>query len=296
MYEKVREKRYRKKIFKTNKVNRSFGGNLAIAVILGVFALFSAFPLYFTIIQSLKPMTELFIFPPRFYVVRPTYKNFTDLFVLMGNSMVPFSRYIFNTVFITVFVTIGQIIISSLCAYPLAKHKFPGRNLYFKIIVFSLMFSSAVTGIPSYLVMSKLGWIDTYKAIIAPALCSPFGLYLMKQFMDQIHDSILESARIDGANEWQTFWNIVMPSVKSAWLTLTVFSVQALWGMGASSYVYSEQLKTLPFALQQIVAGGISRMGVACAITVILIFVPIATFIVTQNKVIETMASSGIKE
>ena len=297
MYDKVVEKKHKKRIHFTKfKVNRSAGGSVAMGIVVLIFALFSAFPLYYTIIQSLKPMTELWIFPPKFYVINPTYKNFVDLFVIVSNSTVPFLRYVFNTLMITVVNTVGQILISSMAAYPLAKHDFPGKNGYFRIIVLSLMFSGAVTTIPNYLILAKLGWIDTYLSIIVPALGGTLGLYLMKQFMEQIPDSILEAAKMDGSNEWLTFWKIVMPSVKPAWLTLIVFSVQAFWSMGASTFIYSEQYKTMPYALGQILAAGIARAGVGCAVAVVIMSVPIIVFVFTQGNVIQTMTSSGIKE
>lgn len=297
MYEKVKMvRRRRKKLFKFHKVNRSVGGNIVLVLILGTAALFMALPLYYTVIQSLKPLNELWIFPPRFYVQNPTLKNFSELFTLMGNSRVPFLRYLFNTLFITAIGTFCQVVISSMCAYPLAKHRFPGSGLIFKIIVLSLMFSPAVTGIPNYLILAKLGWIDTYWAILVPMLSSTLGLYLMKQFMGQIHDAILESAKIDGAGEWVTFWRVIMPQVKPAWLTMIVFSVQGLWNIGTTIMIYSEQLKTLPYALSQITAAGISRAGVASAVAVLLISVPLMVFVFTQSRVIETMSSSGIKE
>lgn len=297
MYEKVKKVKYqRKKLFKFHKVNRSFSGNVVLVLILGTASLFMALPLYYTVIQSIKPLNELWIFPPRFYVQNPTFKNFSELFTLMGNSRVPFLRYIFNTLFITVVGTFFQVVLSSMCAYPLAKHRFPGSGLIFKVIVLSLMFSPAVTGIPNYLILAKLGWVDTYLAILVPILGSTLGLYLMKQFMEQIHDSILESAKIDGASEWIIFWRIVMPQVKAAWLTMIVFSVQGLWNIGATNMIYSEQLKTLPYALSQIIAAGISRAGVASAVAVVMIIAPLTVFVFTQSKVIETMSSSGIKE
>lgn len=297
MYEKVKKvRRRRKKLFKFHKVNRSVGGNIVLVLILGTAALFMALPLYYTVIQSLKPLNELWIFPPRFYVQNPTLKNFSELFTLMGNSRVPFLRYLFNTLFISAVGTFCQVVMSSMCAYPLAKHRFPGSGLIFKMIVLSLMFSPAVTGIPNYLILARLGWIDTYRAILVPMLSSTLGLYLMKQFMEQIHDAILESAKIDGAGEWVTFWRVVMPQVKPAWLTMIVFSVQGLWNIGATIMIYSEQLKTLPYALSQITAAGISRAGVASAVAVLLIIVPLTVFVFTQSRVIETMSSSGIKE
>ena len=178
----------------------------------------------------------------------------------------------------------------------MAKHPFPGAKFIFQLIVLSLMFNATVTAIPNYLVMSKLGWVDTYKSIIVPAMGSTLGLFLIKQFMEQLPTPLLEAAKIDGAGELRIFWTIVMPNVKPAWLTLMVFSVQSLWNMGSSSFIYSEQLKSLSYAINQIVAGGIARAGVGSAVIVIMMIVPIGVFIFTQSNIIETMASSGLKD
>ncbi len=278
------------------KINRTISGDVLIGLFLLAGGLFMALPLIYALANAFKPLNELWLFPPRFFVRNPTLKNFNDLFVLMSNSLVPFSRYIFNTALITIVGTGGHVIIASLCAYPLAKMKFPGRDIIFGMIILSLMFSAAVTNIPNFMVMSLLGWIDTYFAVIIPAFAAPLGLYLMKQFMEQIPDSLLEAARIDGSSEWKLFWGIVMPQVKPAWLTLIIFSVQALWSMGQTVFIYREELKTLSYALGQILAAGIARAGVGAAVTVIMMAVPISVFIVTQSNIIETMSTSGIKE
>jgi ABC-type glycerol-3-phosphate transport system permease component len=267
--------------------------SIAILVLLGAFM---GLPLVLAVCNSLKPLEELFIFPPRFFVRNPTGKNFHDIFVLMRESWVPFSRYIFNTVFITLFGTVGHLFVASLCAYPLAKHKFPGRNVIFWLIVTALMFSAHVTAIPNYLVMSGLGWLDNYLSLIVPAIAKPMGLFLMKQFMEQVPDSLIEAARIDGASEFSIFTRIVMPSVKPAWLTLIIFSFQDLWNLQGSNYIYSENLKTLPYALSQISAAGISRAGATAAVAVIMMIIPITIFVFCQSNIIETMVSSGIKE
>ena len=281
---------------RSHRVNRSVSGNILIFSVLLVFGAFTALPMYLIVINSLKPLNELLVFPPKFYVITPTAKNFADIWTIMSSSAVPFSKYIFNSFFITAVGTAGQILIGSMCAYPLAKHKFPGHALYFKIIYLSLMFSPAVTAIPSYLIVARLGWIDSYWAIIIPTFGSTMGVYLMKQFMEQIYDSILEAARIDGANEYRIFWSVVMPQVKAAWLTLMVFAVQGLWSTGASPFIYSEKLKTLNYALGQIVTVGIARAGVAAAVMVVMMAVPVTVFLITQSNVMETMASSGVKE
>ncbi len=281
---------------KRKKPNHSRMGDIMSITILIVMGLFMALPLVLAICNSLKPLEELYIFPPRFFVRTPTFDNFHDVFVLMSQSWVPFSRYIFNTVFITIVGTLGHLLVASLCAYALAKHKFPGRNFIFWVIVTALMFSTQVTAIPNYLIMSKIGWLDTYLSLIVPAIAKPLGLFLMKQFMEQIPDSLLEAARIDGAKETRVFLRIAMPQVKPAWLTLIIFCFQDLWNLQGSNYIYSEELKTLPYALSQISAAGISRARATAAVAVIMMIVPIVIFVISQSNIIETMASSGIKE
>ncbi|WP_231637648.1 MULTISPECIES: carbohydrate ABC transporter permease [Bacillales] len=278
-------------------IKRSFFADFGIYLFLLLFGIFMMLPLVYAISNSIKPLEEIWFFPPRFLVNNPTLDNFRDLLAVMSDSWVPFSRYIFNTVFITAVGTAGHVVIASLCAYVLSKHKFPGKGIMFSTVVLSLMFSGVVTQIPNFIIISSLGWIDSYQSIIVPAFASSLGLYLMKQFMDQmIPDAILESARIDGASEWKIFWTIVMPMVKPAWLTLIIFSMQGLWGIGANHFIQSEELKTLNYALSQILAGGIARTGTGSAAAVLMMIVPIIVFIISQSKIIETMSASGMKE
>ena len=282
---------------KKRKPNRSRGGDIAIYIALVLFGIFFILPLLFAVNQAFKPLDEIFLFPPKLFVNNPTMDNFSDLFVMMGKSWVPFSRYIFNTVFITVVGTGGHLLFASMAAYVLAKYEFPGSKTFFKVVVIALMFSTYVTAIPNYLILSGLGWIDTYLSIIIPAFAAPMGLFLMKQFMDGVPDALIEAAKIDGAKEGRVFLKVVMPMVKPAWLTLIIFSIQSLWNTRASTYIFSEELKTLPYALSQIISGGqIARAGVGAAVTVIMMVVPITVFILAQSNIIETMASSGIKE
>lgn len=276
---------------------RSRGGDAGITFILVILGAFMFLPMYYVVIQSLKPLDELWMFPPRFYVMQPTGRNFKDLFTLMSGNLVPFSRYVFNTVFTSVAGTVGNLFFSSLAAYAMAKIKFPGGNMMFKAVRTSLMFHSTVTAVTSFILMSALNMIDTYWAIIIPAWGTSLGLYLMKQFMEtNVTDAVLESSRLDGAGELRTFWIIAMPMVKPGWLTLIVYSFQDLWNKGASIYIHSEQLKSLNYAIQQITAGGIKRAGASAAATVVMMLVPIMVFVVTQSNIIETMGSSGMKD
>ena len=278
-------------------LSRSAGGDAGITFVLTILGIFMFLPMVYVLSQSLKPLDELWMYPPRFIVRNPTFNNFKDLFVLMNDSWVPFSRYIFNTVLTSVGGTFGHLFLASMAAYALAKIKFPGGKTIFKTIRTSLMFHSTVTAITSFIIMSSLKMVDTYLAIIIPAWGSTLGLYLMKQFMDSaVPDTVLESARLDGASEIRTYWTIAMPMVKPAWLTLIIYSFQGLWNAGSSIYIYSEQLKSFNYAIGQITAGGIKRQGASAAATVLMMAVPILVFIITQSNIIETMGSSGMKD
>lgn len=299
MKKKKQEKlRPRRKLIKLKKrqPNRSRVGDFFIYFFLLLVAVAMVFPLVFAINSALKPLDELFMFPPKIFAQNPTLDNFSDLFVTMGKSWVTFPRYIFNTVFITAVGTAGHLIIASMGAFVLAKYDFPGGKQFFHLVTVALMFSGYVTAIPNYLIINKLGWIDTYWAIIIPAFAAPIGLFLMKQFMEGLPMSLIEAAKIDGASEWKIFMSIVMPNVKPAWLTVIIFSVQSLWNNRAATYIYSEEKKTLVYALQQIQSGGIARTGQAAAVTVIVMIVPIAIFIASESQILETMASSGLKD
>ncbi len=290
-------KLFKNKGDKPKRLNRSAGGDAGIFVFLALFGVVMLFPMVYAVSQSLKPLDELWAFPPRVFVERPTFKNYSDLFRMLGDSWVPFSRYIFNTVLISVVGTAGNVLLSSLAAYALAKIPFPGRTFMFKIVVYSLMFNATVTSITNFITMSAFGMIDTYWAVILPAWCTTYGLYLMKQFMEtSVSDPVLESARLEGASEMRIFWTIAMPMVKPAWVTLIIFAFKDLWNSGSSTYVYSEQLKTFNYAISQVVSAGISRAGASAASTVITMIVPIIVFVVTQSNVIQTMSTSGMKD
>ncbi len=278
-------------------LSRSKGGDFGITLLLVALGAFMFLPMYYVVIQSFKPLDELWVFPPKFIVESPTTRNYTDLFTLMSGNMVPFSRYIFNTVFTSVVGVFGNLFFSSAAAYAMAKIKFPGGKGMFKLVRTSLMFHQTVTAVCSFILMSALQMIDTYWAIIVPAWATSLGLYLMKQFMEtNVTDAVLESSRLDGASELRTFWVIAMPMVKPAWLTLIIYSFQDLWNKGASIYIHSEELKSLNYAIQQITAGGIKRAGASAAATVVMMMVPILVFVVSQSNIIETMGSSGMKD
>ena len=280
---------------KIRRRNRSIGGDVILIVVLGFFGIFSLFPLLYTLTSAFKPFSEIFMYPPKLTVENPTLDNFLDLATIIEDFTVPMSRYVFNTLVITGLGTFGTVLLGSLAAYPLAKFEFPGSKVMSNLIVYALMFSTSVTAIPNYLIMSALHIVDTYWAVILPAVGGTLGLYLMKNFMVQVPDDMIEAAKIDGSSEIGIFFKVVMPLCKPAWITLIILSFQQMWGTTGGVFIYSEELKPLSYVLSQLVSGGISRTGVASAVSLLMLIVPIGVFVFSQSNVIETMATSGIK-
>lgn len=283
------------KHLRAKKMNRSIGGNTLVFVLLLGLGAFTALPIIYSIINSFKPINELFLYPPRFFVIKPTIENYLSLFTMQLNSLVPFERYLFNSLFVAIVTTITFIIIASLAAFPLAKYKFAGKAIIMQIVVAAILFRPEVTAIPQYIIISKFRMVDTYLALIFPALATSFGVFLMSQFMSTIPDEILESANIDGCSEYGAFWRIIMPMVKPAWLTLVIFTFQSIWNTAGVQFIYSENMKMLPLALSQISTAGIARAGIASAVSVIIMIPPVIIFLISQNSVIQTMAHSGLK-
>ncbi len=277
------------------RINRGTGGNILTVCFIVVLSVFMMVPMIYVINNAFKPIEELYKFPPTLFVQNPTLNNFRDMFYLLNETTMPFLRYLFNTLFLTVFAAAGQIILASLCAYSLAKIPYPGSRFIFKMIIFSLMFEGTVTTVPRFIIYAKIGMIDTYWGMVMPALVSTMGLYLMKQFMQStVPNELLEAARIDGASELKLFFRIVMPLLKPAWFTLIILSIQNLWGQ-KSSNTYREVFKTLNEALTQISNGGIQRAGVSAAATLVMLIIPITCFITMQSRIVDTMSSAGLK-
>lgn len=286
-----------KKTSQYKRYTRSKAGSVGYFSILIIAGLFMVFPMFYCIITSFKPLDELLIFPPKFYVSRPTLTNYTALPALLSNLQIPISRYIFNSIYIAVVSTFLSIIAGSLAAFVFSKSTVPGRNVLFFIVQAMLLYNSYTLSVPQYLIFSGLNIIDTFWVYILPAIPSAVNCFLMKQFMDvSVPDTLLEAARIDGAGVVRIYWQVVMPIMKPAWMTVLLFSFQGMWSTVPSGTIFSEQLKTLPYVMSSVTAGGIARQGSAMAITVLLMIPPIVVFLFTQSNVMETMSSSGIKE
>ena len=278
-----------------NGVARSLGGDIFITVVLIVVAAFMMLPFVYAIMQSLKPIEEIFIFPPRFFVINPTLSNYLTLSKLTDSLWVPFSRYLVNSVVVTIAGTGFNLVVASMAAFPLAKYPFPGSKWLFRLVTTSLLFAGPVTALPQYIIVAKMGLINTLWSVILPAVGLPLGLFLMRNFMTQIPDGMLEAARIDGAGTWRIFASIAMPMVKPAALTLIIFTFQSLWNTTGGTFIYDEKIKLLPTILNLVVTAGIARAGSGAAASVVMMIPPFIIFIILQSRIIETMAFSGIK-
>ena len=270
-------------------------------ILVALCVLFTALPLIYVFSTAFKPLAELMVFPPQFFVRNPTLDNFSDLLVSFNSSSVPFTRYIFNSVFTAAVTVVCTVFISSMAAYGMVKLRPRGRNAIFLVILGALMFSTHVTQIPTYMVIEGMDLLNNYLALILPKIAVAYNFFLMKQFTEQIPDELLESARMDGAGEWTAFTRIVIPLLRPAWATLVVFTFTSNWNDYFSPLIFTtdEQMKTLPLALQTISGGvgsaALSRAGAAGAASLLMILPTIVIFMFMQSKVMETMAYSGIK-
>ena len=263
--------------------------------------LFMGSPLIFVFNHAFKPYSELFAYPPKFFVRRPTLENFLRLATFSRESGIPISRYIFNSVITTAAVIVLSVIIGSLAAYALSKLEFKGKDTLNKINIFSLMFVPVAVAIPRFLVLINIGIYNTYWAHIVPLLAMPVGIFLIKQFMDtNVPKELIEAAKIDGAGNWRIYWSIALPLVMPAIVTVSILAFQISWGNieGSSMFVDIEALRTLPFYMSTVISqqGNIVvTAGVGAASTLIMIVPNLIIFVFMQNKVMASMATSGIK-
>lgn len=279
------------------RYTRTRYGNFILTSILIIAGAFSLLPMFYSILTSFKPLDELMIFPPRFFVQRPTIRNYLELPVVLSNLWVPFSRYLFNSVFVTVVTTFLHVVVATMAAFILAKTELAGRRIIFLVVQFSLLFNVFTLAIPQYIIFSKIHIINTYFVYILPFLPAALGVFLIKQYLeDSIPDTLVEAAKIDGAGYFMIYWRVIMPIIKPGWLTLTLFTFRDVWAMPATGTVFNEELKMLPTVMSQIVNGGIARYGTVMAATVVMMIPPIIVYLVAQSNIIETMSSAGIKE
>lgn len=281
--------------YKRVTLSRSTGGTVVIFSFLAIVGVFMLLPIVYVLVTAFKPLNEILAYPPKFFVQSPTLSNFGDLIEITQETWIPFERSLFNSLLVAVTGTAAYILIASMAAYPLAKGRGKYIAVYYQVVVLAILFRPEVTRTPLYIIISKLGMVNTLWALLLPAMAGSFGVFLMRQFMMTIPNAMLEAARMDGASDFRIFWHLVMPMVKPAWMTLTIFTFKDLWNMGESQYIYEESLKTLTAVMQSISSAGIARAGAGAAVALIMMIPPVTVFIISQSSVMETMATTGIK-
>lgn len=256
-------------------------------------------PIAFIVSHAFKPLDELYAYPPKFFASRITLDNFRNLFELSSQTGIPLSRYLFNSILVCIIVIVCSLLLSSMAAYAFSFLEFKGKKLLFSANQLAIMFVAIAVAVPRYIVLHALGITNTYFAHIIPLLAMPVGIFLLKQFMDQIPRELVDAAKMDGASKWHIYWHVVIPLVKPALATVAILAFQTTWNNIESSqlFVTNETLKTLPyyFSTMSLGTSSIATQGIVAAANLI-IFVPnIVVFIILQNKVMNTMAHSGIK-
>lgn len=263
--------------------------------------LLTGLPIIFIIFHAFKPMEELFAFPPKFITTNPTLDNFRKLLKASRSAGIPIGKYVFNSIFITSVVVFGALLFSTMAAYALSKLKFKGREVMMQINQIALMFVSVAVMIPRYLIVNKLGMIDTYWAEILPLIALPVGLFLIKQFVDQVPDSLIEAAYMDGAKEWQIYLKVIIPLIKPAIATAAILVFQQVWTNLETSnyYINDDSLKSLAFYMNTLTSttttNTVAGQGVAAAASLIMFLPNLILFCILQKNVMNTMAHSGIK-
>ncbi|MDD3958132.1 MAG: carbohydrate ABC transporter permease [Candidatus Izemoplasmatales bacterium] len=256
-------------------------------------------PLIFIFSHAFKPLDQLYAYPPKIFASRLTLDNFQNLFMLASQTGVPFSRYLFNSMLVSMMVIGFSLILGSLAAFSFSFLKFKGRKTLFLINQIAIIIVPVAIAVPRFIVMSSLGITNTMFAHVIPLIAMPVGVFLMKQFMDQVPRELFEASKIDGATHFQIYRLIVLPLVKPALATVMILAFQASWNNVETSnlYVNDEAIKTLPYYFNTLTLGTnpIAAQGMAAAANLV-IFVPnILLFIILQNSVMNTMAHSGIK-
>lgn len=260
---------------------------------------FTSMPLVYLISTAFKPLNELFVFPPEFFVKHPTMKNFSELFLALSGNSVPFLRNIFNSIFVSIVTVAGTIIVCSMGAFAMTKLKLPFSSKIYSIIIATLMFSAPVTQLTNYIIIQEFHLMNTLWALILPKVAGSFFLFLLVQNFNVVPDALLEAAKIDGCTYWGLFFKMMMPMTRPAWATAVVFAFIASWNdyTGPMLYIQTQSLKTLPLALQLLQGGTgqVARTGAFGAAALLTTLPTIIVFVFMQSKVINTMSNSGIK-
>ncbi|HEX2913633.1 MAG TPA: carbohydrate ABC transporter permease [Chloroflexia bacterium] len=274
-------------------------------------ALTMVLPYYWMLIGAFKSVPELRKVPPTFIVQNPTFNNFYDpvgnkppdhtlgLFQRLTDAPWGFGSFFVNSLIVTTVITILSLLIASAAAYALAKLRIPGRNILFLLIVASMMVPWQVLFIPNFLTIKNLGWINSFQALIIPALPKAFAVFFLRQFMTSLPDEMLEAARIDGASEFRIWWQIVMPLIRPALTAMSIFTILGEWNNFVWPLVVIQDSAhaTIPLALSRLNQAffGSSTLGVLMAGSLLASIPTVIMFLAFQKQFVEGIALSSVK-
>lgn len=267
--------------------------SILIHVFMYSLALITIIPFVWMILTSLKDMSDIFVYPPKWLPSIVKFQNYTDAF-----NAAPFGQFYVNSLFVAASVTLGQLITCSMAAYAFARLKFKGRDVLFYLFLGTMMIPANVTMIPTYMVLSWLGWIDTLNALIVPGLASAFGTFLLRQFFMTIPRELEEAAFIDGASKWQVLLKVIVPLSKPALATLAIFTFMGVFNdfIWSLIVINSEELKTVQLGLATFRDKYLTQWDLLMAGSVTATLPILIVFFISQKYFIQGITLSGLKE
>jgi multiple sugar transport system permease protein len=276
-------------------------------VILSAGAVLFVAPFAYMVTSSFQPLSEIFSYPPKWIPTDPTLQNYRDFF----GSGHQIGRWIVNSAFTTAAITVAQLFFSSLVAYTFAKRTFPGRDVLFFLMLATMMLPVQITVIPNYLILKGIplfggndlsgigghGWLDSYWGIIMPNLVSPFGIFLLRQYMRSIPDELLDAARMDGAGHFRIYWKVILPLSRPALAALAIFTFQFWWAAFFWPLIVlsSPQLYTLPLGMALFQEANRTVWNLIMAGSVLASIPLIIVFLIFQRQFVRGISLQGMK-
>lgn len=271
--------------------------DIPIIVLMIAYLFLTSLPILYTIFTAFKPLDEMFVYPPRWFPKNPTFTNFSMMSDLLEEMVMPISRYIFNSVVYCIAMVFFVVIVSFLAAFSMTKIRPKGSEKMVGILIFALSLSGPAAGVANFIIIEKLGLINTFWALILPGMASSTYVFLMRQFLVSMPESYVEAARLDGASEWSIVWKIGFPYAKPAVAAVAVYQFMASWNDSTGPFLYLTEpdLMTLPFAVTTF-GGTLTTAGASAAISLLMLIPSTIVFVVLQRGIMTTMAFAGLKD
>lgn len=273
------------------KSERKIRNLIALAILL-TGLIIMLFPLFWMVLSAFKTDVDVYSYPPKWFPSSWSFNNFLRVF-----KMVPFGRYYLNSIFVTTLSTVGQVFISILAAYPLARLRFPFKNLIFMLIVATMLIPFAVIMIPLFMIISNLNWIDTYQGLIVPFLFSGFSIIFLVQFFTTVPRDLEDAAKIDGCGYFKILFNVILPNTKPAIATISIFTFLQHWTeyLWPLIVINTTEMRTLPIGLRYLMTEGGREYNLMMAASLMAILPVVIVYIFCEKRIIESITLTGLK-